>query len=438
MLAVAAFDPSGGAGLAMDLKVIAARGGYGTGVLTAVTAQGPGGIRALQPLLPLTVRRQMEAVLQEMPVRAVKTGALVDEEVVREVAACLRRHRVDHLVVDPVLRASDGTELLTAGGRTALLEELLPLCELITPNLEEAERLTGRTVRDLRSMEEAARELVQRGARAALVKGGHLRGGAVDLLFDGQGVELLPGERSPGDPHGTGCALGAAIAAELAGGRPLREAVRRAVGFVRWAIGGAIPWGGRPYLIPLEAELWRLQALEALREAARRLAQPRLAPLVPEVRSNLAYALPWARDPQDVAAFPGRITLLEGKPTAVGEPAFGASRHMASVVLAARRQRPELRAAMNLRYGPEVVDACRRMGLEVAEFSRGEEPPEVRDSEGSSLPFGVLRALRRNPRAEVIFDRGGEGKEPMVRLLGRDPLEVVERALALAELLERG
>jgi len=436
VLAVAASDSSAGAGLNMDLKAIAARDAYGVGAITAVTAQGPEGIRAVQPLLPLAVRQQMEAVLEGMPVRAAKTGALVDEEVVREVAGCLRRHRVPHLVVDPVLRASDGTELLTARGRQALLEELLPLCEVVTPNMAEAEELSGRPVRDLRGMEEAARELVRRGARSALIKGGHLEGHPVDLLFDGREVHLLRGERLPGDPHGTGCALGAALSAELAWEWPLAEAVRRAVHFVREAIAQSIGWRGRPYLIPLEGKLWRLQVLESLRKAASKLERHQLDTLVPEVRSNLAYALPWARGPQEVAAFPGRITVVNGRPMAIGEPCFGASRHVASVVLAVRRQRPELRAAMNVRYGPEVVEACRLLGLEVAEFSRQEEPPEVRRAEGQSLPFGVARALERNPRAEVIFDRGGQGKEAMVRLLGRDPQEVVERALALADLLQ--
>jgi hydroxymethylpyrimidine/phosphomethylpyrimidine kinase len=249
-LTIAGSDSGAGAGIQADLKTFAAHGVHGTSALTAVTAQDTRMVHAVRVLPPAFVRAQIDAVLDDLGADAVKTGMLGSAAVVAAVADALARHRVRRLVVDPVLHASGGRALLGRGGAAVVLRRLVPLAEVVTPNLAEASVLVGFPVRDLRAMEEAARLLVGAGAQAAVVTGGHLSGDAVDVALVGGVVHRLRAPRIAGpSPHGTGCTFAAAIAASRAKDVPLVEAIRAAKRYTTACIRRARMLGhGRPIL----------------------------------------------------------------------------------------------------------------------------------------------------------------------------------------------
>jgi hydroxymethylpyrimidine/phosphomethylpyrimidine kinase len=228
-LTVAGSDSGGGAGIQADLRTFAAHRIHGTSALTAVTAQNSVGVTAWTALEPALVIAQIEAVATDMPLAAVKTGMLASAAIVRAVAETVSRLRLSPLVVDPVMVAKSGDRLLDEAAERAYVEELFPLATLLTPNLHEAAALLGRPVGDLDAMREAARDLRARGPRAILVKGGALAGDAVDVFFDGERlVELTCPRIDTRNVHGAGCTLSAAIAARLALGADLLDAVRGA------------------------------------------------------------------------------------------------------------------------------------------------------------------------------------------------------------------
>lgn len=236
-LTIAGSDSGGGAGIQADLKTFAAHGVHGTSAITAVTAQNSVAVLDYVALDPAMVVAQIEAVATDMPVAAVKTGMLANRAIVEAVASAVLRLRLPNLVVDPVMVAKGGDRLLDPAAERAYLEHLFPRALLVTPNLMEAGALLGRAVTSLEQMREAARELKARGPRAALVKGGHLKGDAVDVLCDEEGLLELPAPRiDTRNTHGTGCTYSAAIAARLALGAPLRQAVRDAKDYVTEAI----------------------------------------------------------------------------------------------------------------------------------------------------------------------------------------------------------
>ncbi|HZP41672.1 MAG TPA: bifunctional hydroxymethylpyrimidine kinase/phosphomethylpyrimidine kinase [Candidatus Binatia bacterium] len=244
-LTIAGSDPSGGAGLQADLKTFAALDVWGAAVVAALTAQNTCGVRACADVAPAFVGAQLDAVLDDLPVAAVKTGMLARAAVVDVVAEGLgaRRPRLP-LVVDPVLVATSGDALAEPALAARLAERLLPLATVVTPNLAEAEALTGLRATTPAAMRDAARALVDRGARAALVTGGHLAGDPCDVLFDGAAFHDLVAPRIPLAPtHGTGCTLSAAIAAGLARGLDLLAAVAEAKAFVGRALAAATPVG---------------------------------------------------------------------------------------------------------------------------------------------------------------------------------------------------
>jgi len=237
VLCVAGTDSAGCSGLAADLRTVAALGGHGQLAVTAVTAQDTRGVNAVLPVSPRMVRAQIAAALGDGGTGAVKIGMLATAPIVRAVATALTRPGRGRVVLDPVLRSSTGRTLLDAAGQHALVELLLPLADLITPNIPEAEALLGHRIRGIAGMKAAARDLRERGARAVLVKGGHRRGEAVDVYADADETMLLSASRIRCvDTRGTGCVLSTACACFLARGFTLPEAVRRAKAFVTAAI----------------------------------------------------------------------------------------------------------------------------------------------------------------------------------------------------------
>ena len=241
-LTIAGSDSGGGAGIQADLKTFHQFGVFGMSVVTAVTAQNTLGVRAWEPLPPELVARQIDAVADDLPPLAVKSGMLGSVAVVTAVADAIGRHQMPNYVLDPVMVATSGDRLLPLEAERWIARRLVPLATIVTPNLDEAASLIGEAVRTPEQMAHAGRALLNLGAGAALITGGHLEGSEiVDVLVTEGGVthHFAHARVDTTSTHGTGCTLSAAIAAGLAQGRPLRQAVGDAVDFVQRAIAAA-------------------------------------------------------------------------------------------------------------------------------------------------------------------------------------------------------
>ncbi|SRR5579875_375126 len=241
-LTIAGSDSGGGAGIQADLKTFGAFGVFGTTVITALTAQNTYGVRAVAEVSPAFIRSQLDAVREDFAIAAAKTGMLARRAIIEVVASYLGARRLRNLVVDPVMVAASGDVLLAPDAIEALRELMLPLATVVTPNVREAEMLTGTVVRDLEGMHRTAQAILELGPQAVLVKGGRLGGAAsIDVLLGKNGeAREFKAPRVPIDrPHGTGCTLSAAIAAALALGMPLDKAVEVAKDYVTRALLGA-------------------------------------------------------------------------------------------------------------------------------------------------------------------------------------------------------
>ncbi len=235
-LTIAGSDPSGGAGIQADLKTFHQFGVYGEAVLTLLTVQNTLGVARVECVPPALVIEQVRAVIGDIPPQAAKTGALGSAEIVEALAELAEEFEFP-LVVDPVMAGSDGAPLVSAGARLAIATRLLPRAFLVMPNLDEAATLTGIEVKDVGTMREAAARLCAMGARAALVKGGHLEGAATDVLYaHGAWREFTAPRVETRHTHGTGCTYSAAVTASLARGIPIEDAVARAKRYITNAI----------------------------------------------------------------------------------------------------------------------------------------------------------------------------------------------------------
>lgn len=438
VLIIAGSDSGGGAGIQADLKAVAALGAHGMTTITALTAQNTTGVQDVHAVPLDFVKAQFNSIADDIGFDAVKTGMLHSAQLVDLVAGLLSGLEAP-LVVDPVMVAKGGDRLLADDAVEALRANLLPLAALVTPNLDEAAELLGRPITEPEQMKQAARELVEMGAGAALVKGGHLADDPCDVLFDGQQIWEFSAPRiDTSHTHGTGCTLASACAALLAAGWKLAPAVERARLLVRRAIAGGLPIGhghGPVHaMADLEPRLMLGPCLDEMQAALNRLEDtPGLARMIPEVRGQMGYALPGAATAEDVLAVPGRITHLGDRLKAVGAPKPGASQHVAKIVLAAIKADPSKRAAMALNFSDEMVEQSHALGWRVGEFSRADEPDQIKQKEGSSLEWGTASVIEKmGVVPDAIFDRGEVGKEPVLRILARNPAEIVNMVLALA------
>jgi hydroxymethylpyrimidine/phosphomethylpyrimidine kinase len=442
VLTVAGSDSGGGAGIQADLRTAALLGCHGASAITAITAQNTLGVQAIYPLEPEAVASQVKSVLSDIGADAVKTGMLFSSEIIEAVADVLDEYGVERLVVDPVMIAKGGASLLKEDARKALIERILPLAAVVTPNLPEAEALTGVKIDSDASRREACRLILKMGPKAVLLKGGHGEGETVEDLFvaaDGTEEAFVNRRLDTKNTHGTGCTLSAALAAYLSKGESPLNATARAVAFVHRAIAGGYELGQghgptNPYFA---AGADDRALLSRLGEAWELLEDNHPHGLIPEVQSNLAEALPDARSFEDIAAYAGRITRAGRRIRRSDGPAFGASRHMAKILLASARASSPFRAVMNIRYGLDVLDVCRELGYTVGGFSRADEPPEVQASEGSTMEWGTAKVLTEMGHfPDVIFDEGGDGKEPMIRLFGTDAVDVAKKVCAVWDKLK--
>ncbi len=239
VLSIAGSDSGGGAGIQADLKTFSALGCYGMTAITALTAQNTQGVRAIHGVPPEFLAAQIDAVIEDIGADAVKIGMLHAPEIVRVVAQAIRKYKLKLVVLDPVMVATSGDRLIAEETVAVLVRELFPLATVITPNLDEAELLLGHTIAGAAALEPAARELLELGAQSVLLKGGHLPGNeVVDLLLQParEPVRLASPRIASQNVHGTGCTLSSAIAAHLALGHPLEEAVRLARAYILGAI----------------------------------------------------------------------------------------------------------------------------------------------------------------------------------------------------------
>jgi len=432
-LTVAGSDSGAGAGIQADLKTFSALGVYGCTAITAITAQNTKSVAKIFEVSPAIIEQQIRSVMIDMPPNAIKIGMVYSRQIIDVVHRSLKKSKVP-IVLDPILAAGTGTKLLRDSAFDFFISKLVPMSTLITPNKFEAEKLAGIKIRTEHDGIEAARKIRRLGAENVIVKGGHFGTlNVTDLLLDSKGrLTMLTNPRIRiKESHGSGCNFSSAVTAYLARGIAVDNACKMANEYVHVAIKNAVNVGrGLPVTNPLSAiygDASRYYVLAELQQAVEQVSMlDGFYRLIPETQTNFAYALPDAEDISEVAGVRGRIVKIGSTAVPASYIEFGASRHVASAILAYMRINPGMRAGINIRFDDRLVKLCRSL-YSVSSYERSKEPNIVKKKEGSSVYWGILQALRKNPRADIVYHKGDIGKEPMIMALGRNPRDVVAK-----------
>lgn len=433
ILSIAGFDPSSGAGITRDADTFFSLGFHGISVPTCTVVQNPCGVKSLYPSPKELFRETLGSVTMGMKIGGLKVGALCNEFYVNETARFLRHHKNIPVVVDPVFTAKNGVELVSRCGRDACISSLFRVATIVTPNSDEASHITGKRVRSILAAKRAAETIFQMGPKAVVVKGGHLEGDPVDVLYDGQEFVLYEKKRIPQSIHGTGCSFSSALTSFLARGYAIPEAFSASERYLEEFLRSSyrIDKNGYYYLSSATvtaqaAERWAV--VKELCQAMERLSLLNPVELIPEVQMNIAYALPGAKTPEDVAAFPGRIGRHAGEVLFRSGPRFGASSKVSRIIIAYMRHYPEVRSAANVRCIEPILRNASARKLAVEFFDRTKESIKIKGAEGGNLDFLVDSVLKKAKKApDIIYDGGAIGKEPILRLFARNPLELVQK-----------
>ena len=432
-LSIAGSDSGAGAGIQADLKTFSALGVYGCTAITAITAQNTREVTSIFGLPDDIIRKQIRSIMSDIPPDAIKIGMVHRKEIIQSIYDSLMHTKIP-IVLDPIFAAGSGAKLLLDNAFESFVSELVPIATLITPNLMEAEKLAGVKIKSEGDAIEAARKIKKLGVENVIIKGGHSNtNNVIDILLHrNKRVYKLANTRiSVKESHGSGCNFSASITALLARGFQIVDACKIANQYVHKSIGNALKLGkGLVVTNPISdlyVDACRYHVLKELQQATIEIeAMNGIAELLPETQSNIAYALPDAVDTSQIAGVKGRIVRIGKIARPVSNIEFGASRHVASAVLAYMTINRSMRCAMNIRYDKKLLKIAKRL-FEISEYQRITEPMSLKKKEGETILWGIKTALLSNPAAEIIYHKGEVGKEPMIMIFGTEPNDVLNK-----------
>lgn len=432
-LSIAGSDSGAGAGIQADLKTFSALGVYGCTAITAITAQNTREVTSIFGLPDDIIRKQIRSIMSDIPPDAIKIGMVHRKEIIQSIYDSLMHTKIP-IVLDPIFAAGSGSKLLLDNAFESFVSELVPIATLITPNLMEAEKLAGVKIKSEGDAIEAARKIKKLGVEHVIIKGGHSNtNNVIDILLHrNKRVYKLANTRiAIKESHGSGCNFSASITALLARGFQIVDACKIANQYVHKSIGNALKLGkGLVVTNPISdlyVDACRYHVLKELQQATIEIeAMNGIAELLPETQSNIAYALPDAVDTSQIAGVKGRIVRIGKIARPVSNIEFGASRHVASAVLAYMTINRSMRCAMNIRYDKKLLKIAKRL-FEISEYQRIIEPISLKKKEGETILWGIKTALLSNPAAEIIYHKGEVGKEPMIMIFGTEPNDVLNK-----------
>lgn len=448
VVTIAGSDPVAGAGIQTDLKAFNAINVYGTSVITCITAQNTKGVQAIEPLSKEIISAQLDSVLNDVRPRVIKTGMLYSAEIVSLITEKIKEYQklivskkgVEkiQLVVDPVMSATTGGSLANLDHEfdrflDSIKNSLIPIATIITPNVHEAEKLIRHTVKTSEDVKNALEKLARLGASYVLLKGGHIQEAktsgmntieSVDYLYN-RDLQKFSAQRYSKDVHGTGCTFASLIAGGLVKGFSVPQAVELAKRIVTSGIKNSLEIGDGVDVVNVSIEQFDYRILNEI-EIQLSLAINKLVNIlepyfIPEVGINIGYSKLNAVDTNDICALTGRIIRVGNQAKCYGTVQFGASKHVARIILTVMDRDKDFRSAMNIKYKPDIIERCKEVGFSTGSFDRLNEPGDT-----SSMEWGtktVIDDLGYVP--DIIFDNGGIGKEPMIRILGKNPEDVL-------------
>ncbi len=431
ILSIAGSDPSSGAGIQGDMKTFNAFGTYGLSVITAITSQNTKRFLDVKPVMPLLVKNQIKSVLEDFHIDAIKIGMVYDRQTIKAIHSELKKSKIP-IVLDPIFKSTTGGNLQMKDAFSDYKKLLIPLSYIITPNVQEAEKISGIKIKSLRDMKNAAKKIQNLGAKNVIIKGGHFLAGAkiTDILLADKKFYMFSHDRLKFENHGGGCTFSASLCVNIARGKKLSDAVNIARLFTVESMKNAVKIGSGLAIVTHE------KGDEIENNLSRAISKFCSIDIiyrhVPECQTNFVYSTSNPLSLNDIMGLEGRIVRTGNQVTVAGNLKYGGSKHVASAVLEMARKFPSIRSGVNLKYDTTTIKRAISKGLKISSYDRNTEPLKNKEIEGSTISWGIKKAIEnsRTP-PDIIYHVGDFGKEAMILIFGKNPEDVLRKTLKI-------
>ncbi|MDQ4074109.1 MAG: bifunctional hydroxymethylpyrimidine kinase/phosphomethylpyrimidine kinase [Thermoproteota archaeon] len=443
-LSIAGSDSSAGAGIQADIKTFSALGLYGTTVITVLTAQNTKIVSDILVVPSKFFRNQLVDTINDIQPNVAKLGVLYDNSIIDIVYETLSSNNFP-IVVDPVLVSGTGIKLLRDESFDNYVKKIIPLSHVITPNLKEAEIISGLKIQSQKEAIKAAERIMEFGAQNVIIKGIGLGDDEIiDILLEKHNNQITRASNKRlgiNDTHGTGCNFSSSLSSFIAKGYSIKRSFQLANSFVAEALANSTKLGsGINITNPLQnmyINSCRYRILSLLQKTVRKLEKLKhLYLLIPETKTNFVFCIENPANSMDVAGVLGRISNVGKAIRTPNVVEFGSSHHLSNAIIEANRFNVSLRSVINIKNNKRILDICKR-NFSCSYYNRKDEPLGDRLKEGSTIKWGISSAFRKAPEAEVVFHDGDYGKEPMILIYGNDPQDVYNKVKLVLSNLQR-
>jgi hydroxymethylpyrimidine/phosphomethylpyrimidine kinase len=427
-LSIAGSDPSAGAGIQADLKTFAALGVYGLTVVSAITSQNTSKFSKVKELSSDMVQSQLQSVLSDFNIDVIKIGMVYGSSTIKAIHSELKNTKIP-IVLDPVFESTTGGVLLQNEAFPLFKKLLVPLSFVITPNVPEAERLAGMKIRTPRDVRVAAAKIHRMGAENIVIKGGHFGSKNVtDYILEKTKFYSFSAKRINRTTHGGGCNFSASLAANIAKGNNLKEAVRLAKVFSFKSIANSQKIGRGVFVTKTESDGIEKELSDAISKFTN---LKNISKYIPEVQTNFVFSRKNPKSLNDILGVSGRIVKVENSVIVAGSLKYGGSRHVGSAVFQMAKKFPAIRSGINIKYDKEFIKKAISKKLAVSYYERRAEPSKTRTKEGSTISWGIKNAIKSSKPVDLIFHKGDLGKEPMIIIFGDTPNAVLGKIIKI-------
>lgn len=430
VLSIAGSDPSSGAGIQGDIKTFTSLGAYGVGAITALTSQNSSKFFKSEPASSEIIKSQIRSVLSDFKIDAIKIGMVYDKKTIKTIHSELKNLKVP-IVLDPIFESTTGGTLLLANAFSDFKKLLIPLSYVITPNVPEAEKITGMKIKSWGDAKKVAQKINSMGAKNVIIKGGHMQDDKVtDLLLENKKFYMFSQKRLTRENHGGGCIFSAALCVNIAKGKGLLESASLAQKISFESIKNSARVGkGLSIARQKNADIIEYDLSIAINQFVNIKG---IYNHIPEVQTNFVFSKPCPESIFHILGLEGRIVKTGELVAVVGTLKYGGSKHVANAVLEITRKFPSIRSAVNIRYDNRTIKKAIAARLCVAYYDRVLESHDTKVTEGKTISWGIKSAIEKleNP-PDIIYHRGDVGKEPMILLFGKTPKDVLTKLVKI-------
>ena len=418
ILSIGGSDPSSVAGIQSDIKTFENHGVYGLTVITSITSQNTKKISKILPISPKNIKSQLEAVLSDFQIDAIKIGMVYNSSIIRTIYSTIKNQRCP-IVVDPIIESTTKAILLKKSAISDYKKMIIPLATIITPNKRESKVLSGCS-----KVKDAARRLQELGARNVIITGFRESERQIeDFVMESEGSYILKGKRIKIINHGSGCNYSASITASLARKKSIHEAANIAKEYVYQSIKNSKDLGRGIRIthkkIPdIQKELTRsIIDFQNIKNISR---------LIPECQTNFVFSKIKPKNIKNVLGISGRLVKSGDSVIQAGDLVFGGSQHVATAVIEVSKEFPSIRSAINIKYNTKIIAKAKKHKMLVLNYDRKKESKNSKLKENSSISWGISSCLK-SKMPDIIYHKGDFGKEPMIIVFGNTPTEVVKK-----------